>query len=90
MGLDLNFYKKDYKELSFKNIGDRPLFEDIRKKVTYGNEEYGEYIRLNKRQINHVVKCLGKHNEYGEYNSLIGEIMSCKEKNEAVYFEADW
>lgn len=90
MGLDLNFYKKDYKELSFNNIGDRPLFEDIRKKVTYGDEEYGEYIRLNKRQINYVVKCLGKHNEYGEYNSLIGEIMSCKEKNEAVYISADW
>ena len=90
MGLDLNFYKKDYKELSFKDFRDWDLFDDIRKKVTYGDEEYGKYIKLNKRQINYVVKCLSKHNKCGEYTNVIGEIMSCKENNEPVYLEADW
>ena len=58
--------------------------------VQYGDNEYSEYVRLNKRQVNKIIKYMSKHNEYGMYNNTIAQLSTCKENNIAVYFIADW
>lgn len=91
MGLDMNFYKKDFVEID-QNFytRDRELFEYIKTFVQYGDNEYSEYVRLNKRQVNKIIKYMSKHNEYGMYNNTIAQLSTCKENNIAVYFIADW
>ena len=91
MGLDMNFYKKDFVEVdSSFHTRDKELFNFITTFVNYGDNEYSEYIRLNKRQINKIIKYLCKNNTYGRYNSTIAELNTCKENNQDVYICADW
>lgn len=91
MGVDINFYKKDYVELdSYFRTRDRELLEYIRTFMEYGENEYGECIRLNKRQVNKIIKYMSKNNEYGRYDNLISKLNTCKENNQAVFVCADW
>lgn len=93
MGLDMNFYKKDYVEIDYNfRTRDRELFDYITTKcgVKYGDDEYSKYIVLNKRQINKIIKYMSKHNENGIYSNAIAEMNTLKEKNEKVYMCADW
>ena len=93
MGLDIYFYKKDMVEIDeYFGTRDRELFEHITTEcgVKYGGEEYGRYIRLNKRQINKIVRYMGKHNKYGKYSKLISELTTLKEEGKEIYMSADW
>lgn len=46
MGVDINFYKKDYVELTdYFHTRDRYLLYFIRTFKQYGGEEYGKYKR---------------------------------------------
>ena len=91
MGLDMNFYKKDFVEVDHNfHTRDRELFEYITNFVCYGDNEYSQYVRLNKRQINKVIKYMSKNNKYGNYNNTIAQLNTCKENNIAIYINADW
>lgn len=91
MGVDINFYKKDYVEVDYNfHTRDRELLEFIRNFMTYGDEEYGKYVRLNKRQVNKLIRYMSKNNEYSRYSNMIAELNTLKENNKAIYVNADW
>ena len=91
MGVDINFYKKDYVELTdYFHTRDKDLLYFIRTFKQYGDEEYGKYIRLTKKDINKIIKYMSKKDNYGAYNQMIAELMKAKENNEIVYVCADW
>lgn len=58
--------------------------------MTYGDEEYGKYVRLNKRQVNKLIRYMSKNNEYSRYSNMIAELNTLKENNKAIYVNADW
>ena len=91
MGVDINFYKKDFVELQYNFITrDRELLEYIRTFKKYGDEEYGKHITLNKREINKIIKYMSKNNTYGKYSTMIAELNTSKENGQTVYMCADW
>lgn len=91
MGVDINFYKKDFVELQYNfRTRDRELLEYITTFKKYGDEEYAEYVSLNKREINKIIKYMCKNNEYGKYNTMIAELNTSKENGQTVYMCADW
>ena len=93
MGLDMNFYKKDFVELdSYFGTRNKELFNFIIEKcgLVYGNDEYEKYVKLNKTQLNKIIKYMNKNNNHGIYTNTIAEIGFAKENNQDVYICADW